>query len=114
MHAHLRCAGAIIPFDPVRQYTSQTVDKPTTLKIYQGADGQYTLYDDDGISLNYLKGDSAQTLIKWDDSAKRLTLEPLIRQDEGKQAEREFTVELIPAGTTKDIGYTGQRLELTL
>jgi alpha-glucosidase (family GH31 glycosyl hydrolase) len=30
-------AGAIIPFDPVRQYTSQKVAKPTTLKIYRGA-----------------------------------------------------------------------------
>jgi len=105
-------AGAIIPFDPVRQYTSQKVDKPTTLKIYQGADGQYTLYDDDGISLDYLKGSSVQTLITWDDGAKRLTVEPLTKQDEGKRAERKFEIELIPAGTTKEIRYTGQRLEL--
>ncbi|MBT3296863.1 MAG: glycoside hydrolase family 31 protein [Verrucomicrobia bacterium] len=106
-------AGAIIPLDPVRQYTSEKVDKPTTLRIYQGADGEYTLYDDDGASLDYLKGTSSKTLITWDDAAKRLTLEPLTRQDEGKQAEREFTIELIPDGTTKAIGYAGQRLALT-
>jgi alpha-glucosidase (family GH31 glycosyl hydrolase) len=102
-------AGAIIPFDPIRQYTSEVVDEPTTLKIYQGADGEYTLYDDDGASLNYLKGDSAQTLIKWDDSAKRLTLEPTTKP----KAERKFTIELIPDGVTKEIQYTGQRIELT-
>jgi alpha-glucosidase/alpha-D-xyloside xylohydrolase len=102
-------AGAIIPFDPVRQYTSQKVDKPTTLKIYQGADGQYTLYDDDGVSLDYLKGSSAETLIKWDDGAKRLTVEPQAKLNPG----RKFKIELIPDGTTKGIGYTGQRLELT-
>ena len=106
-------AGAIIPFDPIRQYTSHETDKPTTLKVYRGADGQYTLYDDDGISLDYLKGSSVQTLIKWDDDVKRLTVEPLTNQDEGKRAEREFTIELMPDGTTKEIGYTGQRLELT-
>jgi len=101
-------AGAIIPFDPVRQYTSQPVDEPTTLKIYRGADGQYTLYDDDGISLGYLKGDSVQTLIEWDDSAKRLTLEPTTKQ----KVTREFRIELIPDGVTEEIRYTGQRVEL--
>ena len=35
-------AGAIVPFDPVRQYTSQPVTEPTTLRIYAGADGLFT------------------------------------------------------------------------
>jgi alpha-glucosidase/alpha-D-xyloside xylohydrolase len=101
-------AGAIIPLDPVRQYTSQEVDQPTTLRIYPGADGQYTLYDDDGISLDYLKEDSVQTLITWDDAAKKLTLEPASKQT----ATRTFQVELIPDGVTRKIRYTGQRLAL--
>jgi len=29
-------AGAIIPFDPIRQYTAEVVKEPTTLKIYTG------------------------------------------------------------------------------
>ena len=49
-------AGAIIPFDPVRQYTAQPVTEPTTLRVYTGADGEYTLYEDDGISQEYLDG----------------------------------------------------------
>ena len=49
-------AGAIVPFDPVRQYTSQPVTEPTTLKVYTGADGEYTLYADDGITQEYLAG----------------------------------------------------------
>jgi alpha-glucosidase/alpha-D-xyloside xylohydrolase len=101
-------AGAIIPFDPVRQYTSQPVDEPTTLKIYRGADGQYTLYDDDGISLDYLKGSSVQTLIKWDDSADRLTLEPTTKQ----KITRKFRIELLPDGVTNEVRLTGQRVEL--
>ena len=51
---------------------------PMTLKIYRGAAGNYTLYDDDGISLDYLQGDSVQTLVKWDDAAKKLSLEPSV------------------------------------
>src|SRR5262249_59666044 len=44
-------AGSIIPLDPVRQYLSQPVNEPTELKIFPGADGNFTLYDDDGESL---------------------------------------------------------------
>jgi alpha-glucosidase (family GH31 glycosyl hydrolase) len=90
-------AGAIVPFDPIRQYTGQKVDEPTTLKIYQGADGQITLYGDDGISLNYVQGDSVQTLIKWDDAANKLSIEPASKQT----ATRTFQVELIPLGIIK-------------
>ena len=101
-------AGAIVPVDPIRQYTGQKVDEPTTLKIYRGANGKYTLYDDDGTSLEYLQGDSVQTLIKWDDAAKKLSLEPASKQKAG----RKFKIEIIPDGVTKKIRYTGQRLEL--
>jgi len=102
-------AGASIPLDPVRQYTSQEVDQPTTLRIYPGADGQYTLYDDDGISLNYLREDSVQTLITWDDAAETLTLEPASKQT----ASRAFQVQIMPEGVSKEIQYTGQRVALT-
>ena len=81
---------------------------PMKLKIYRGANGKYTLYNDDGISLDYLQGDSVQTLIKWDDSAKRLNLEPTTKE----KASRTFKIEIIPDGVTKEIQYTGQRVEL--
>src|SRR6185437_13372876 len=55
-------AGAIIPFDPVRQYVSQPVNGPTTLKIFPGANGEFTLYDDDGESPRYLNGSDAKTI----------------------------------------------------
>ena len=29
-------AGAIVPFDPIRQYTGQKVDEPMALKTYRG------------------------------------------------------------------------------
>ena len=102
--------GAIVPVDPIRQYTGQKVDEPMTLKIYRGANGKYTLYDDDGISLDYLKGSFVEIRIQWDDVAKRLTIEP---QAKGSP-KRTFKIELIPDGRTKEIRYAGQRLEVSL
>lgn len=107
-------AGAIIPFDPVRQFTEEKVDKPMTIKIYQRRGGEFTLYEDDGISLDYLKGKATWTKFKWDDEARRLTIEPDYHQ--GMQAEvtqryeREFVVELIPEGLTRKVRYQGKRV----
>ena len=67
-----------------------------------------TLLGDDGTSLDYLEGDSAQTLIKWDDASKTLSLEPASKQT----ATRAFQVELMPNGKTKVIQYDGRPLEL--
>lgn len=107
-------AGAIIPFDPVRQYTSQKVDQPTTIKVYRGADGQFTLYEDDGISLDYLKGKAIWTKMTWDDSAKRLTIEPAAPEGATNQpSDRTFTVKLLPDGTTKNVNYTGKKVEVS-
>jgi alpha-glucosidase (family GH31 glycosyl hydrolase) len=105
-------AGAIVPVDAVRQYTAETIETPTTLKIYRGADGQFTLYDDDGVSQEYLSGKGSWTRITWNDRARRLTLEPGAPAGATNvAAERRFRVEMLPEGVTRDVTYSGQRLE---
>jgi alpha-glucosidase/alpha-D-xyloside xylohydrolase len=102
-------AGAIIPFDPVRQYTGEVVREPTTLKVYGGTNGDFTLYEDDGISQEYLKGKGSWIKISWDEKRKRLTLRP--NPPKGAvngTAERTFNVELIPQRIIKHINYAGK------
>ena len=104
-------AGAIIPFDPVRQYTSQAVSEPTTLKVYRGADGQFTLYDDDGISQEYLKGRGSWTRIAWNDRTRQLTIEPGAPQGATNVGgDRVFRIQVMPEGTSKDVNYSGRRV----
>jgi alpha-glucosidase/alpha-D-xyloside xylohydrolase len=108
-------AGAIIPFDPVRQYTGEIVKEPTTLKVYTGTDGSYTLYEDDGKSLDYLKGKSILTHIVWKDATKELTIEPQQPTDVSDQLiNRIFRVELIPQGITKQVIYSGKTIKTYL
>ena len=107
-------AGAIIPFDPVRQYADEIVQGPTTLKVYTGANGDYTLYDDDGISQDYLQGEGTLTHILWNDKEKKLTLEPA--PDSGLRDtayQRVFKAELLPAGEVKEVRYSGKHMEVT-
>jgi alpha-glucosidase/alpha-D-xyloside xylohydrolase len=106
-------AGAIIPFDPVKQYSTETVKEPTTLKIFSGADGHYTLYEDDGISQDYLKGKGVWTRMIWNDKIKQLIIEPAPPKGfTNMKTQRPFKVEIIPGGTIKEIQYSGKRMEV--
>jgi alpha-glucosidase/alpha-D-xyloside xylohydrolase len=104
-------AGAIIPLDPIRQYTSQPVNEPTSLRVYRGTDGQFTLYEDDGISQAYLQGRGSWTRITWNDGARQLAIEPGPPAGASNiVAERTFNVVLLPEGTTRNVTYSGTRV----
>lgn len=110
-------AGAIVPVDPVRQYMAESVNEPTALKIFPGADGEFTLYDDDGESPRYLNGSDPKTIwihFKWNDAKRRLTVEPDSRMKKWSGAGRTFTVEAIGSGPQKQIEFHGKRVEVNL
>jgi alpha-glucosidase (family GH31 glycosyl hydrolase) len=67
-------AGAIVPIGPVKQYVDETVAGPLTLQVYPGADGSASIYDDDGRSFEYRKGQFMRIEARWDDAARRMRL----------------------------------------
>ena len=105
-------AGAIIPFDPIRQYTSEPVTDPTTLRVYRGANGTYTLYEDDGASQDYLEGKATWTRMTWNDRERQLTIEPWRPPGTAigptDAASRVFNVVMYPDGTSKQVTYEGR------
>jgi alpha-glucosidase/alpha-D-xyloside xylohydrolase len=104
-------AGAIVPLDPVRQYTAQSVTEPTTLKVYPGANGEFVLYEDDGKSLDYLQDRATWTRIRWNDRAQTLTIEPDGRS-KTQPGPRRFEVLLVKGGGRKSVEYSGRKTEL--
>lgn len=107
-------AGSIIPFDPVRQYTAEVVNEPTTLKVFSGANGEFILYEDDGISQDYLKGKGTWTKMTWNDKAKTLTIEPSAPKGSVNVPRKaSFKVQLFPGGVIKEIGYAEKRTTIS-
>ena len=49
-------AGAIVPMQPVIQSTNEKPDGPLELRVYPGSDCRGTLYEDDGLTFAYQKG----------------------------------------------------------
>ena len=67
-------AGSIVPMGSVVENTKerQTI---ATVRVYPGADGEFALYQDDGTTYGYEKGDFRLTRLRWDDQARRLSHE---------------------------------------
>jgi hypothetical protein len=91
------------------------VTEPTTLLVYRGADGAFLLYDDDGISQQYLQGRGSWTRVSWNDGTRELTLEPAAPSGaDNIVTPREFRARLFPEGTTTTVRYMGQRTRVEL
>jgi alpha-D-xyloside xylohydrolase len=67
-------AGSIVPLGPAMEYTSQNPEDPIELRIYAGADADFTLYEDDGLTYDYEKGACSTIPIRWDDAKHTLTI----------------------------------------
>jgi alpha-glucosidase/alpha-D-xyloside xylohydrolase len=67
-------AGALLPLGPVKQFTGEKVDQPLSITVYPGADASTVIYEDDGISFNYRKGEWMGLRLKWADTQRALTL----------------------------------------
>jgi alpha-glucosidase/alpha-D-xyloside xylohydrolase len=67
-------AGSIVPLGPVKQFVDEKVGGPLSVSIYPGADASFLLYEDDGISFNYRKGQWTGVHMTWSDSIKKLDL----------------------------------------
>jgi alpha-glucosidase/alpha-D-xyloside xylohydrolase len=105
-------AGAVLPLDPVREYVGQPVDAPTTLEVWEGADGSLLLYDDDGVSLDYRQGEGARTRLAWDERSRSLTLEV----DGGARppAPVRYAVRSALGGDVRELLFDGRRASVVL
>jgi alpha-D-xyloside xylohydrolase len=85
-------AGSIIPFGPKVQYADEKKWDNLEIRVYEGADGIFTLYEDEGDNYNYEKGKYATITFKWNDSKKVLTIEQQKGEFIGMIKQRQFNV----------------------
>ena len=105
-------AGTILPFGPLIQYVDQPSDDPMTIRIYTGSDGEFVLYEDDGISLEYKKDQAEWTRFEWNDNARLLIIEPDERSTLQANLPKPFEVLLLPERASRAVEYAGRRIEV--
>lgn len=67
-------AGSIVPFGPDLQYTSEKPADTIRLMVYTGADGNFTLYEDEGQDNEYTRGQYATIHFNYQHASKTLTI----------------------------------------
>ncbi|HEY4931983.1 MAG TPA: glycoside hydrolase family 31 protein [Terriglobales bacterium] len=85
-------AGSIVPMGPELQYSSQKPANPIELRIYRGANGEFTLYADDDETYAYEKGEHATVLLTWTDATQTLTIGSRSGSYPGMLKQRSFAV----------------------
>lgn len=92
-------AGGILPKAPVVQYVDTAAKDdfdPISIEVYAGSDNSYTLYEDDGISLGYRRGEYSETTFDWDDRSASLSIRGKSSIFPGKK--RKIEVLIRPSG----------------
>ncbi len=105
-------AGAIIPFGPIKQYTGEKVDGPLTLIVYPGADGAFTLYEDDGATFNYRRGEWMKVRIAWNNARRALSLRLAPGSKMLPPLRRVIEVRLVGEKTARHVVFEGRPLEV--
>jgi len=88
-------AGSIIPFGPKVQYAAEKKWDKLEMRIYEGANGEFTLYEDENDNYNYEKGIYSTIQINWDDQSKTLTFGERKGSFPGMLKSRTFNIVLV-------------------
>jgi len=68
------------------------------IRVYRGADGAFTLYDDEGDNYNYEKGEYSTIPLTWNDAAGTLTIGSRQGKFPGMAIERTFRIVFVGEG----------------
>jgi alpha-D-xyloside xylohydrolase len=94
-------AGSIIPL------------KDDEVLLYPGANGTFTLYEDDGVTRDYGKGQCSRITFQWDDARHKLTIDKRVGKYQNMAARRTFRVK-VAGGVQTTINYQGKKTTNTI
>src|SRR5690349_4870347 len=116
-------AGSILTLGPEKEWSTQRQEDPIELRIYRGADGDFTLYEDENDGYNYEKGIYATIPFHWDDAKQTLTIGERKGTFPGMLTERRFHMVFVAEGhgtgitaeskPDKVVTYSGKKIAVT-
>lgn len=117
-------AGTILPIGPEVQYATEKKWDNLQIRIYEGADGEFTLYEDENDNYNYEKGVFSTITFTWNDSKKELTIGNCNGSFPGMLTERKFQIVRVGPNHAngmakvekfdKVVDYTGKKMVVKL
>jgi alpha-D-xyloside xylohydrolase len=116
-------AGSIVPFGPDVEWSTEKPADPIELRIYRGADGEFTLYEDENDNYDYEKGVHATIPFRWDDAKRTLTIGDRQGEFPGMLTSRTFHIVFVSENhgvgiahcdtPDKVVEYSGKQVSVT-
>lgn len=116
-------AGTILPFGPEVQYSSEKPWDELEIRVYPGADGKFTLYEDEGDNYNYEKGKFSEIQFVWNEADRTLNIAPRKGSYKGMLQHRRFHIVLVDANSgagdqpmqaSKSVEYDGKAVKVQM
>lgn len=115
--------GTILPMGPFVQYAEEKDWSNLEIRIYPGADGEFTLYEDENDNYNYEKGQFSTIHFQWDNRNRELRIDKRKGSFPGMLKERKFRFIIVdPSNGTgagestnyTEIDYAGKPVSVSL
>lgn len=106
-------AGSIVPIGPDVQYATEKAWDNLELKVYAGANGSFTLYEDEFDNYNYESEAYTEIPMTWNNASRTLTIGARKGKYNGMLEKRQFTVKTVD-GNSKTVTYTGKKVTVKL
>lgn len=116
-------AGSVIPFGPDVQYSTQKKWDDLEIRVYPGADGSFTLYEDEFDNYNYEEGKYSEITFTWNDAVNTLSISDRTGSYPGMLKNRRFNIVKVdtstpsgskPASASKSVTYSGKSKAIVL
>ena len=92
----------------MRHFASEKTTEPIEIRVYPGRDATFTLYEDDGVSMDYEQGRYSKVTFNWNDSLRKLVINKRQGNYRGTNLSQSFKI-VVAGGNTKTIRYTGKK-----
>jgi alpha-D-xyloside xylohydrolase len=109
-------AGSIVPFGPKVQFATEKKWDDLEIRVYPGANAEFTLYEDENDNYNYEKGVYSTISFTWNDTKKSLTVNERKGSFPGMLTERKFKVVIVSDSQkfVKEVIYKGTKVSVKL
>lgn len=115
-------SGSVVPLGPFAETAVEKLNAPWEVRIYPGADGQFLVYEDEGETYNYQKGQSSSFRLSWNEKKQQLTISDRKGSFDGMSIKRTLNLVVVKPGSGtgvaetegKKVEYTGHRMVINL
>lgn len=103
-------AGAVVPMAPYMDYSGQKPLDNLVVSLFSGQDGEFSLYEDDGVDNAYLQSSFSWTRFAFNQAQKKLSIAAPIGRFKSQVGQRAYQLKVMNATQPRMVMVSGRVL----